>query len=54
MGFLVRKFGKKVLQLEHVGSTSVSGLCAKPIIDMLLVVEDLKDLLPKRWDSKWD
>lgn len=26
--------------MEHVGSTSVPGLCAKPIIDMLLVVED--------------
>jgi len=35
--------GNKVLQLEHVGSTSVPGLCAKPIIDMLLVVEDSAD-----------
>ncbi|MFS8541251.1 MAG: GrpB family protein [Tissierellales bacterium] len=24
--------GDKVLQLEHVGSTSVIGLCAKPIM----------------------
>ncbi|AYW49149.1 GrpB family protein [Tetragenococcus halophilus] len=30
----------KVLQLEHVGSTSVPDLCAKPIIDILLVVAD--------------
>jgi GrpB-like predicted nucleotidyltransferase (UPF0157 family) len=35
--------GTKVLRLEHVGSTSVSGLCAKPIIDMLLVVADSSD-----------
>ena len=35
--------GDKVLQLEHVGSTSVPGLCAKPIIDMLLVVKDYTD-----------
>lgn len=35
--------GNKVLQLEHVGSTSVPGLCAKPIIDMLLVVENSAD-----------
>lgn len=35
--------GDKVLQLEHVGSTSVPGLCAKPIIDMLLVVKDSTD-----------
>jgi len=33
----------KIIQLEHVGSTSVPGLCAKPIIDMLLVVEDSAD-----------
>lgn len=30
-------------ELEHVGSTSVPGLCAKPVIDMLLVVEDPDD-----------
>lgn len=35
--------GSKVLQIEHVGSTSVPGLCAKPIIDILLVVEDSAD-----------
>lgn len=35
--------GNKVLQLEHVGSTSVPGLCAKPIIDMVLVVADSAD-----------
>ncbi|MDX8030445.1 GrpB family protein [Lentzea sp. BCCO 10_0856] len=29
--------------LEHVGSTSVPGLCAKPVIDMMLVVEDAAD-----------
>ena len=32
--------GERVLLLEHVGSTSVPGLCAKPIIDILLVVAD--------------
>jgi hypothetical protein len=30
--------GPDALQIEHVGSTSVPGLAAKPIIDMLLVV----------------
>lgn len=34
---------EKVLLLEHVGSTSVSGLCAKPIIDMVLAVSDSAD-----------
>ena len=32
--------GWKVLQLEHVGSTSVPGLAAKPIIDIDLMVAD--------------
>ena len=35
--------GSAALQVEHVGSTSVPGLAAKPIIDMLLVVEDSSD-----------
>ena len=30
----------KALMIEHIGSTSVSGLMARPIIDILLVVED--------------
>ena len=33
----------KVLLLEHVGSTSVPGLSAKPIIDMVLAVLDSSD-----------
>ncbi len=33
----------KVLLLEHVGSTSVPGLSAKPIIDMVLAVADSAD-----------
>jgi GrpB-like predicted nucleotidyltransferase (UPF0157 family) len=32
--------GDRVLLLEHVGSTSVPGLPAKPIVDMLLAVAD--------------
>ncbi|ONI86852.1 hypothetical protein ALI22I_23785 [Saccharothrix sp. ALI-22-I] len=35
--------GEVVLGLEHVGSTSVPGLAAKPIVDMLLVVADPAD-----------
>ena len=35
--------GQRVVQLEHVGSTSVPGLAAKPIIDILLVVPDSGD-----------
>jgi GrpB-like predicted nucleotidyltransferase (UPF0157 family) len=35
--------GRRALQIEHVGSTSVPGLIAKPIIDMLLMVSDSAD-----------
>ena len=35
--------GDKVLLLEHAGSTSVPGLSAKPIIDMVLAVADSSD-----------
>ncbi len=35
--------GTRGLRIEHVGSTSVLGLIAKPVIDILLVVEDSAD-----------
>jgi GrpB-like predicted nucleotidyltransferase (UPF0157 family) len=35
-----RALGARVLGLEHVGSTSVPGLCAKPIVDVVLEVAD--------------
>jgi len=35
--------GQGALQIEHVGSTSVSGLAAKPAIDVLLVVANSAD-----------
>jgi len=35
--------GERASSVEHVGSTAVPGLAAKPIIDMVLVVEDSAD-----------
>ena len=35
-----RVLGSRALRIEHAGSTSVPGLAAKPIIDLLLVVAD--------------
>ncbi len=32
--------GEAALSVEHIGSSSVPGLAAKPIVDILLVVED--------------
>jgi GrpB-like predicted nucleotidyltransferase (UPF0157 family) len=39
-GQIREALGWRVLQLEHVGSTSVAGLPAKPIIDIDLTVAD--------------
>jgi len=35
--------GERALRVEHVGSTSVTGLLAKPIIDILLMASDSAD-----------
>jgi len=35
--------GERVLRIEHAGSTSVPGLAAKPIIDIVLVVANSGD-----------
>ncbi len=37
---IVEQMGDRIVLLEHVGSTSVAGLAAKPRIDILLIVED--------------
>ena len=36
-----RALGPVAVDVEHIGSTSVPGLAAKPIIDILLTVEDI-------------
>lgn len=38
-----RALGGRALQIEHVGSTAVPGLAAKPVIDIILVVADSAD-----------
>ncbi len=35
--------GDRALRLEHIGSTAVPGLAAKPVIDILLVVANSAD-----------
>jgi GrpB-like predicted nucleotidyltransferase (UPF0157 family) len=35
--------GDRALEIHHIGSTSVPGLAAKPIIDILLVIDDCAD-----------
>jgi len=36
---IMEAMGDEAIEIEHIGSTSVPGLRAKPIIDILLVVE---------------
>jgi GrpB-like predicted nucleotidyltransferase (UPF0157 family) len=40
---ILAALGEQALQVEHTGSTSVPGLAAKPIVDIVLVVADSAD-----------
>ncbi|MEJ8307332.1 GrpB family protein [Saccharibacillus sacchari] len=42
--FLRSVFGPEVVQFEHFGSTSVPGMKAKPVIDMLVIVRDIQSV----------
>jgi GrpB-like predicted nucleotidyltransferase (UPF0157 family) len=37
--------GARVLGIEHIGSTSVPGLAAKPVVDMLVGLASMADVL---------
>ena len=37
--FLGEKISKACLRIEHVGSTSIPGMIAKPVIDIIIVIE---------------
>ncbi|MBU2514115.1 GrpB family protein [bacterium] len=41
---LIRTLGEVVTAIHHIGSTAVPGLAAKPVIDMLVGVDDLSTL----------
>jgi GrpB-like predicted nucleotidyltransferase (UPF0157 family) len=36
-------FSEKALKIEHIGSTSISGLSSKPIIDIAVLIENHND-----------
>lgn len=48
---LLKSVKNDILSIEHVGSTSVKGLAAKPIIDLDIIIEDddvkLKNVIQK-------
>jgi GrpB-like predicted nucleotidyltransferase (UPF0157 family) len=41
-GRLAGIFGEQAVGIEHIGSTSVPGLCSKPIVDVLVGVRELE------------
>ena len=41
---LAAAFGGRATEIHHVGSTSVPGLPAKPIIDILVVIDDIEQV----------
>ena len=43
-GEVASAIGENLVEIHHIGSTAVPGLCAKPVIDMLPVVADLAAL----------
>lgn len=40
---IVSALGERAVSVEHVGSTAVPGLAAKPIVDVLVAVDDPDD-----------
>lgn len=41
-------FGPKAIAIEHIGSTSVFGMSAKPIVDVLVVVNKIESFVRER------
>ncbi|WP_114569913.1 GrpB family protein [Exiguobacterium flavidum] len=35
-------FGEELVDIHHIGSTSIAGLAAKPVIDILPIVKDIE------------
>ena len=43
---LKRLFGNAAVDIQHVGSTAIHSICAKPIIDIVIGLRDLNDISP--------
>lgn len=40
---LAEVLGKNVVGIEHIGSTAIPGISAKPILDLMVAVDSIKD-----------
>lgn len=47
IGALKRLLGETAIDVQHVGSTAIPAVHAKPIIDLAVGVRELRDLMPK-------
>jgi GrpB-like predicted nucleotidyltransferase (UPF0157 family) len=43
-GLLESIFNNIILDIQHFGSTSIPGLAAKPIIDIMIIVDDINEV----------
>lgn len=46
--FLQEVFEEKAIQIEHIGSTSIPGMKAKPVIDIAVLVNDIEPFTNER------
>jgi len=53
---LIEKFGKQIIRINHIGSTAVEGLIAKPTVDILMETSadsDLQEMKEKLLSMGW-
>ncbi len=56
-GELVAEFSDEFLGIEHIGSTAIPGISAKPIIDILVGVRSMQcadEVIPRLLKRGWD
>lgn len=41
---LLDVFGELIVDIQHFGSTAIKGMSAKPIIDIMIVVDDINEI----------
>lgn len=46
IGILKQLLGNTAVDIQHIGSTAIFAIYAKPIIDIVIGVCDLNDILP--------
>lgn len=50
-GFFMETFAGEVLRVEHVGSTAIPGIMAKPILDVAVVLKELTEQVFRKMEE---